>query len=283
MNLLDAQFGEPEAQTACLLARPAPRRGLRVATPEQNGIGIFGDILEQVVLMSVLAQRLLAPSVLCTPVPTFPRVRLASLHGKTTGHIQQVCHAAMGAMQRASLAMAIGLSENGVAAVGLINAHDLGSNDVGGFVPADALELALATVLGMTLALRIPVHTLQRERNAVRRIRTRLVQIREGRIQGLHQRLKRVAFSLNRPVVQIFFGVVIIEMHRAHTNDPAVHCVNGGDVCTVAERAQRHVLHDCLISGFHTPPTFSIVFTSLARGVPLYACSIKTTARRENQ
>ena len=141
VDLLHADLGEPEAQAARLLARPAPRRRLGIAAPEQHGIGVLGDILEQIVLMRVLTERLVAPGVLGAPVPAFPRVRLARLHSQAARHVEQVRHRSVGTVDGARLAMAVALAEDGVAAVGLIDTHDLGGDDVGRLVPGDALVL----------------------------------------------------------------------------------------------------------------------------------------------
>ena len=258
VDLLHTDFGEPEAQTRRLLARPAPRRGLRVAAPEQKRVGILGDVLEQVVLMGVLAQRLVAPGVLGAPVPAFPAVWLAGLHGEAARHVQKVRHGAMRAVDRTGLAVAVALAEDGVAAVGFVDALDLRRDDVGGLVPADTLELGLAAVLRVALAVGIPVHALEREGDAVGRIGAGLVDEGERGVQRLHARLEGVALRVDRPVVQILFGVMLVVVHRTHTNNFAVFRVNGGQVGAVAERTQRQVLVDGFIRCLHAPPTFVV-------------------------
>ena len=156
----------------------------------------------------------------------------------------------MRAVDRTSLAMAVALAENGVAAVGFVDALDLRRDDVGGLVPADTLELGLAAVLRVALAVGIPVHALEREGDAVGRIGAGLV--------DLHARLEGVVLRVDRPVVQILFGVMLVVVHRTHTNNFAVFRVNGGQVGAVAERTQRHVLVDGFIRCLHAPPTFVV-------------------------
>ena len=106
----------------------------------------------------------------------------------------------------------------------------------------------------MALAIRVPVDALERERDAVRRVGAGLVNERERRVQRLHARLERMALRVDRPVVQVLLRVVLVEVDRTHTHDPAVHGVDSGEVRTVAERTKRHVLVDGLVSCLHTPP-----------------------------
>ena len=236
VDLLHADLGEPEAQARRLLPRPAPWRSLGVASPEQDGVGVFGDVFEQVVLMGVLAQGLVSPGVLGTPVPALPAVGLAGLHGQAARHVEEVRHGTVGPVNGARLAVAVALAEDGVASVGLVDAHDLGGDDVGRLIPADALEFRFAAVLRVALAVRIPVDALEREGDAVGGIRTGLVDEGERGVQRLHARLERMALRVDGPVVQILFGVVLVVMHGAHTNDLSVLGVDSGEVGAVAER-----------------------------------------------
>ena len=63
-----------------------------------------------------------------------------------------------------------------------------------------------------------------------------LVDEGERGVQRLHARLERMALRVDGPVVQILFGVVLVVMHGAHTNDLSVLGVDSGEVGAVAER-----------------------------------------------
>ncbi len=75
VDLLDAQFFPPVAEAADQLAAPAPGSGLGVATPEEQQLGVLGDVVEQVALRQLLADELASPDVLGAPVPAFPASR----------------------------------------------------------------------------------------------------------------------------------------------------------------------------------------------------------------
>ena len=50
INLFHPDIGEPVAQAAGHHAAPAPRRRLRIGAPEKDGIAIFGNVFDDIVL-----------------------------------------------------------------------------------------------------------------------------------------------------------------------------------------------------------------------------------------
>ena len=226
VDLLHADLGEPEAQAARHHAAPAKRRGLGVAAPEQHGVAVLGNVFDDVVLAVLLAERVHAPDVLGAPVPAFPAVGLARLQREAAEQVQKVRHAAVGGMDDLRLAVAVDLGEHGVGAVGLDDALELGGDELGRLVPADAFVLAHAAGLRMALAGRIPVDALERIGDAVLRVDALLVHERQRRDERLETRLEGVPARLDLPVVEIFGGVVLVEVERTDAQDLVVFLVD---------------------------------------------------------
>mgnify|MGYP007025180061 CR=1 FL=1 len=174
--LLDAELGEPVAQAARHVAAPAERRGLGVAAPEEHRVAVLRDILDDVVLLVLLAERVHAPDVLGAPVPAFPRIGVARLHGvaaslgaagsdgplTVTVHpevvrqldsgllecylVEQVALGTAGTVDGLDQMVPVRLHEDRVQAIRFLNAQHLGRDDIGRLVPADPFVLALAPV-----------------------------------------------------------------------------------------------------------------------------------------
>ncbi len=271
---LHADLVEPIAQAACLLAAPAPRRGLRVGTPEQKGIGILAHVFDDVVLRVLLAMGLHAPDVLGAPVPTLPAVGLASLDQVFALFVAAVVEhertCAMGAGHDLGLAMALALDKDRGAAVYAADALDLGSDDVRCLVPADALVSGNAAVLRIDLlgvAAGLPVHALQRIRYAVGRVRATLVRQRDRRQERLHARTERMAAHLVAPLVQLLGGVMLVVVQRANAHDLAVFHVNASRVRAAAEPAKPQVLKYGTVLNLHESPPFPITIRKIRQHI----------------
>ena len=230
-DVLDAAVIEPVRQLRGELPAPRRCRGLQVAAPVQHSVAVLRDILCRVRGMGVLPDRVHAPRVLGAPVPALPAVGVAGLHGVAPAQFQQPRHAAVRGVHRLALAVAVSLTEDGVRAVLVVDALDLGRDELGGLVPRDAHVLARAARLGVPLALRVPVHALHGMGNAVLRVRAPLVHQREGRRARLHSRLERRAVAPGqRPVVQFFLRVVLVVVHRPDAHELSVLHVGGHHV-----------------------------------------------------
>ena len=260
VDLLDADLGPEVADLRGHLAAPAPGRGLGVAAYADDGVGVLGDVPKQVGLISLLADRVHAPHVLGAPVPTLPGVRLASLQREASEQVHQMRVAAVATVHDFRLAVAVALTEHSGVAVRVYDAADLVGADLGGIVPADALVAADAAVLRIALAVGVPVDALQRIRHAVLRIHALLVADRKRRQRGDGAARERVAAHLQLPRVQLFLGVLVVEMQRADARDAPVLHVDGRRVRARAEAAVAgglvHGLIGCLS---HTYPSRSLV------------------------
>ncbi len=234
-DVLDTAIVEPERQPARQLPAPCRGVGLEVTAPVEHGVAILRNILGRAGGKRVLPDGVHAPSVLRAPVPALPRIRVARLHGVAPAQIQQAGLAPMRAMNRLALAMAVGLAEDRVGPVLLMHPLDLGSYETACLVPAYALVLAHPAVLGIALALGIPIDALHGERNAVARVGAALVRQREVRRRGLHARLEgRAVAARELPVVELLFGVVLVEAHRADAHDLAVEHIGSHHVGATA-------------------------------------------------
>ena len=244
-----AYLVEPVAQTARHLAAPAPRRGLGIGAPVEDGVAVLGDVLDHVRGDGLHAHRIHAPGVLGAPVPALPAVGLAGLLEEAARQVQQVRLAAVGGMDVLRLAVAVGLGQDGERTGFLLNALDLGGDEVACLVPRDAHVLRRAAVLGVALAVRVPVHALERVRDAVRRVGARLVRHRERRRVALHARLQHVPACLDLPRVQLLGRVELVVVQRADARHAPVLHVDFGDVGTHAEAAKAKALDNRFVGG----------------------------------
>ena len=221
VDLLDADLTPPVAQAARELTLPAPRGGLLVAAPEEQELGVLGDVPEEVALLA-LADGLAAPEVLVAPPPAFPAVGLADLEGEAAPLAEELAAGAVAGLDDLVLAVLVALVEQGGRAVLLLDAGHLADDDVERLVPGDALVLALAAVLRVALAVGVEVHALHRVADAGRRVDALLVGDAVRRDQGLHAGLERAAAHLELPGVQIRLLVLPVVVHRADADDLAV-------------------------------------------------------------
>ena len=243
--MLHAAIVEPEGKLARQLAAPSRRGRLEVTAPVQHGVCVLGDILRRVGRERVLPNRVHTPRVLSAPVPAFPAVRVARLHGVAAAQIEHRGLAAMAAVHRLAFPMAVGLAENRIGTVLIVNALHLRGDELASLVPADADVLARTAVLRVPLAFRIPIDALHGERDAVLGIRAALVHKRERRRRGLHARLERLAApSLENPVVQLFLGVIVFEAHGANADELAVFHIRGDHVRTATACLKAEVVDD---------------------------------------
>ena len=162
VNLLDAQFAVPVAQTAGELTLPAPRRGLLVAAPEQQQFTVLGNVIEQVALLA-LAYGFAAPEVLAAPPPAFPAVGLPDLERIAAPQREQLAAGAVAGLHHLVLTVLVALVEKRGWSVLLLDPVHLAGDGVECLVPGDAHVLALAAVLRIALAVGVPVHPLHRD------------------------------------------------------------------------------------------------------------------------
>ncbi len=188
VHLLDARSRPELADAAGVLPGEAPGGGLFVAAPLEHHVAVLGDVLDEVGRRRHHALEALAPHVLGSPVPAFPTVRVADLLGEATHHVEQPGLVAVGGVDGLVLAVAVALGEDGERAVFLVDAPDLGGDDVGRLVPGDAPVLALAAVLGVALAVGVPVDADHGELHPVGRKGPLLVGEGERRGKGFRQR-----------------------------------------------------------------------------------------------
>ena len=244
-DMLHAAIVEPEGKLARQLSAPSRRGRLEVAAPVQHGIRMLGDVLRRVGREGVLPDRVHSPCVLGAPVPAFPAVGVARLHGVAAAQVEHRGLAAMAAVHRLAFPMAVGLAENRVGTVLIVDALHLCGDELASLVPADANILARAAVLRVPLAFRIPIDALHGERDAVLGIRAALVHKRERRRRGLHARLECLAApALKNPVVQLFFGVIVFEAHGANADELAVLHIRGDHVRTATACLKTKVVDD---------------------------------------
>ena len=222
VDALDAQLRQIVAQAAGHMRHDAERRDLRVAAPEEQKVGVLGDVRVEVGLRRHLADGLAAPDVLRAPEPALPRVHVAHLQGVAAHEREQPVRAAVARGDVLALAVHIGLAEHGLGAVGRLHAQELLCDDLRRLVPADADVFRLAAVFRMALAVRIPVHALQGVFHAVGRVHARLVAEAERRDRHAVGRLKCFAAGLYFPRVAVRLRVFLVVEIRADPRDPPV-------------------------------------------------------------
>ncbi len=249
VDLLDADLTPPVAQTARELTLPAPRGGLLVAAPEQQQLGVLGDVREQVALLA-LADGLATPDVLVAPPPAFPAVGLADLQGEATPGAQQLAPRAVTGLHDLVLAVLVALVEQCGRPILLLDALHLAGDDVQGLVPGDALVLAHAAVLRVALAVGVEIHAHHRVADTGGGVDAFLVGDAVRRDQGLHAGLERAATHLELPGVEIRLLVLPVVMHRADADDLAVLDVHHRRVGAVLrDAAETDVSDERLLAG----------------------------------
>ena len=241
VDLLDADVSEPIRDEARHLTTPAPRRGLGIAAPDKDGVGVLGDILDDVVGNGLHADGIHAPDMLGTPIPALPGVWLTSLLQKAARERQQVGLATMRRVNGLGLSMAIGLRVDGERAAFVLNPLDLG-NDVASLIPGDALVLGNATVLRIALTVGIPIDALQGVRNAILGVGAHLVCSGQRWRAACHARLQHMPISFDLPIVQVFGFVELVIVQRPDASDSSVLHIDLSDVCTHSKPAESDAL-----------------------------------------
>ena len=249
VDLLDAELAPPVAQAAGQLTLPAPGRGLLVAAPEEQQLGVLGDVPEQVALLA-LADGLAAPEVLAAPPPAFPAVRLAHLQREAAPLAEQLAAGAVAGLHDLVLAVLVALVEQGGRAVLLLDAVHLAGDDVERLVPGDALELAHAAVLRVALAVGVEVDAHHRVADAGRGVHALLVGEAVRGDERLHAGLERAAPDFHLPGVQVFLLVLPVVVHRADADDLAVlHVHHRGVGAVLRHAAEADVSDQRLLAG----------------------------------
>ena len=249
VDLLDPDLRVEVGDVGRVLPREAPRRGLVVAAPLEDHVAVVDDVLAHVQLRPHHALEAVAPDVLGAPVPALPAVRLADLEGEAAHRVEQTGAVAVRRVDGLALAVAVRLEEDRVRPVLLVDPRDLLGDDVGRLVPRDAHVLALASVLLVALAVRVPVHALERVLDAVGRVGALLVagHVRGG--AGPRPRLERESVALHLPGPEGLGIVLPVEVERPDAQDLAVLDVDH-DLAGAAEKAAlRQGPDDGLVGG----------------------------------
>ena len=148
------------AQAGSKLTDKTPGSGFGIAAPEEDHIGIFGNIFDHVIGRMHHTDNALAPNMLGAEVPAFPAIRFSDHLGKTADFIQQQTGLAVRGIDGLAFAMSITLQHDGQRTIFLMDSFDFIGDQGGGFVPGDADEFALAAVLGISFTFGIPVNSL---------------------------------------------------------------------------------------------------------------------------
>jgi hypothetical protein len=185
-------------------------------------------------------QRIRAESPSATAV-VFPSDHLL---GESAHLVQKQRGAAVRGVDELAFAVAVTLDEDRQRPVLPVDAPDLGGDEVRGLVPGDARVLALSAVLGIPLAVRVPVHPLEGVHDPVRRIGPLLVREAPGGGRRLHERLERLAVLLHLPRVEARGIVLGVEVERPDSDDLAVLDIHGArhrpiDASAQAERFEN--------------------------------------------
>ena len=243
-NERSAQLFQEVGHAAGLLPAPAPRGGLEVAAPVQHRVAVLADVLVQVLLVHLHADRVHAPHVLGPPVPALPAVGLARLQRVAAAQVQHHGLAAVRGVDHLGLAVPVGLAQDGQGAVLVVDALDLGGNEGGGLVPRDALVLGHAAVARVALPLRVPVHALHRVQHAVLRIDALLVAQGQRREQRLVAGLEHLAARLDAPGPALLHARDVVVVQRADAQHLAVLHVDACRVGAARERGPRDAAID---------------------------------------
>ena len=238
------QLFQEVGHAAGLLPAPAPRGGLEVAAPVQHRVAVLADVLVQVLLVHLHADRVHAPHVLGPPVPALPAVGLARLQRVAAAQLQHHGLAAVRSVDHLGLAVPVGLAQDGQGAVLVVDALDLGGNEGGGLVPRDALVLGHAAVARVALPLRVPIHALHRIQHAVLRIDALLVAQGQRREQRLVAGLEHLAARLDAPGPALLHARDVVVVQRADAQHLAVLHVDACRVGAARERGPRDAAID---------------------------------------
>jgi hypothetical protein len=86
---------------------------------------------------------------------------LRTWEGETAQVLQQHAGVAVGRIQGLALPVSVTLQEDGIDAVGLVHPPDFAGDELAGLFPGDALVFTFAPVVGIAVAVGIPVHPLE--------------------------------------------------------------------------------------------------------------------------
>ncbi len=215
---LDAELFHPEAAGRTLERRvdAAPAR-LRVRGPEDDHVGVFQSILQQIVLLGDAEAVTITPHVRAAPVPAFPAIGVVL----PIREADQVHEAEIRAVAIAHVAPQMVGPRSGEDRRGAdlpFHADHLVADDVQGFVPRDGLVSRDTPVLDVTVALWVEIHTLERREDPLGRVDHGFLRHRVRRKRGPTPRLEFPPSSLDRPALR----VVLVQVDGRHADDPAV-------------------------------------------------------------
>ena len=213
-----------------------------------------GDIRVHVGGVGHQPERFAAPDVLGAPIPTFPAVGVAHLQRVAPQQLQEPHLTAVRSVNGLGLAVAIALCEDCMGSVAIDDPPKLRDHDIQSLVPRDAHVAALAAVLGVAptwaggsrRALRVPVHPLQRIRDAVRRVDALLVPQSHRADGRLQRRMEGLATGLDLPRLELLRTVLPVVGEGADTHDLAVFHVHSSHVRGAGESRLAGVLDEGL-------------------------------------
>src|SRR4030042_718444 len=104
------------------------------------------------------------------PVPAFPAIRVPHLLGKAPHHIEEPSLVAVRGMDGLAFAVPVSLHQDGKWAVLFMLPFHFVGDDSGGFFPGNSLILAFTAILGVSLAVGVPIDPLQGVLNPIRGI-----------------------------------------------------------------------------------------------------------------
>ena len=167
-------------------------------------------------------------------------------------------------MDRGRLAVAVRLREDGVRTVLFFHPLYLADDDVERLIPGDPDVAALASILWVPGAIRIPVNPLKGVQHPVWRINTVFIGETEGRDKRLHGRGDRFAPRFHFPRLELLLSVLSIIMERIDPYESAVLHVAFYGVAVHSHPDKAKSLYDGLFLRF---------FRGLVRHTPLLCAS----------
>ena len=207
IDAFDADLRKPGAEPAGQIHAETAGRRFRVAAPEEEHIRVFGDVGIKVRLGGHLTHGLAPPDVFRAPEPAFPGVHVPHLKGIASHEAQEPVRTAVAGCCVLPFPVHIRLTENSLAAIGILHALKLIRGDLGSFVPGDADIAADAPVLRVALPLRVPIHPLQGPAHPVAGIDPRAVSQAEGGDGHPVRRRKAAAFGFHFPGIAVRFRI----------------------------------------------------------------------------
>ncbi len=220
---------------------------LRVAPPEEQHLRMLGHVAIKVGGRHHLPHRLAAPHVLGPPVLALPAVQVAHLDGVAAEKGEKPVGAAVTGAEMLGLAVHVRLGEHGFGTVRRAHSLQLGSHQLRRLVPRDAHVAALAPVLRVPFAVRIPIDPLERIADSILRIDALLVGEPDRPHRRPHRRLERLALRLELPGVEVLRVVAHVVVKGPDPRDPAVLHVDERGRTGVAPTDEAGASDDLLI------------------------------------